>query len=175
MVANLPYYITSAVLRHILESQQPPPLAVLLVQREVAQRMVAQPGEMSLLAVSVQFYARPRTVRRVPAGAFLPRPKVDSSVVRLDVRPQPAVVDLAPADFFRIVRAGFGQRRKQLRNSLAAGLHCSKEQADIWLMAVDIDPRRRAETLSLPEWGALAKIVNVSGWRGPIVSSGKAD
>ncbi len=161
VVANLPYYITSAVVRHILESPQPPTLAVLLVQREVAQRMVAQPGEMSLLAVSVQFYARPRTVRRVPAGAFLPRPKVDSSVVRLDVRPRPAIADLPPAGFFRIVRAGFGQRRKQLRNSLSAGLRCSKEQADGWLNAAGIDPRRRAETLSLPEWGALARIVNV--------------
>ena len=162
VVANLPYYITSAVLRHILEAPTPPSLAVLLVQREVAQRMVAQPDEMSLLSVSVQFYARARIVGKVPAGAFLPAPKVDSCVVRLDLRPRPEVADVAPARFFRIVRAGFGQRRKQLRNSLSAGLACSKEQADLWLDAAGIDPRRRAETLSLPEWGRLAKTVDNS-------------
>ena len=160
VVANLPYYITSAVLRHILEAPTPPSLAVLLVQREVAQRMVAQPDEMSLLSVSVQFYARARIVGKVPAGAFLPAPKVDSCVVRLDLRPRPEVADVAPARFFRIVRAGFGQRRKQLRNSLSAGLACSKEQADLWLDAAGIDPRRRAETLSLPEWGRLVSIVH---------------
>ena len=159
VVANLPYYITSAVLRHVLESLPPPTLAVLLVQQEVAQRMVAKPGAMSLLAVSVQFYASPRALHRIPSGAFLPRPKVDSRVVRLDVRPQPAVSDVEPALFFNTVRAGFGQRRKQLRNSLSAGLSCTKEQADLWLTASGIDPRRRAETLSLQEWGMLAKAV----------------
>ena len=159
VVANLPYYITSAVLRHVLESLPPPTLAVLLVQQEVAQRMVAKPGEMSMLAVSVQFYASPRALHRIPAGAFWPRPKVDSRVVRLDLRPQPAVSNVEPALFFSTVRAGFGQRRKQLRNSLSAGLSCTKEQADLWLTASGIDPRRRAETLSLPEWGMLAKTV----------------
>ncbi len=159
VVANLPYYITSAALKHILESPPPPTLAVLLVQQEVAQRMVAQPGAMSILAVSVQFYARPRALHKIPAGAFLPRPKVDSRVVRLDVRPQPAVPEVDPHRFFRIVRAGFGQRRKQLRNSLSAGLPCSKRQADLWLTSSGIDPRRRAETLSLQEWGKLTKTV----------------
>ena len=159
IVANLPYYITSAVLRHILECTTPPSLAVLLIQREVAQRIVAQPGEMSLLAVSVQFYARPRILQRVPAGAFLPRPKVDSSVLRLDLLPLSAVPGIEPAHFFRIVRAGFSQRRKQLRNSLSAGLSCSKQQADQWLNLADIDPSRRAETLALPEWGRLAHTV----------------
>ena len=160
VVANLPYNITSAALRHILESRQPPTLAVLLVQREVAQRIVAVPDKMSLLAVSVQFYARACALHTVPAGAFLPRPKVDSCVLRLDVYPGPADEDLPPAQFFRVVRAGFGQRRKQLRNSLGAGLGCSKEQADLWLNSAGIDPPRRAETLSLPEWVRLAKIVH---------------
>ena len=160
IVANLPYYITSAVLRHILEAYQPPTLAVVLVQWEVAQRIVARPGKMSLLAVSVQFYAQPRIVRRVPATAFWPRPKVDSAVLRLDMRPQPAIADV-PADvFFRLVRAGFGQRRKQLHNSLRAGLGCSKEQVSAWLDAVGIDPRRRAESLSLVEWGDLARALS---------------
>ncbi|MDE0462533.1 MAG: 16S rRNA (adenine(1518)-N(6)/adenine(1519)-N(6))-dimethyltransferase RsmA [Caldilineaceae bacterium] len=159
VVANLPFYITSAVLKHVLESLPPPTLAVLLVQHEVAQRMVAQPGAMSILAVSVQFYASPRALHKIPAGAFLPRPKVDSRVVRLDVRPQPAVPDVDPDRFFRTVRAGFGQRRKQLRNSLSAGLSSSKRQADLWLTASGIEPRRRAETLSLQEWGMLTKTV----------------
>ena len=160
IVANLPYYITSAVLRHILECSRPPSLAVLLVQREVAQRIAAQPGDMSLLAVSVQFYARPRILQRVPAGAFLPRPRVDSSVLRLDILHQPAVPEVEPARFFHIVRAGFSQRRKQLRNSLSAGLACTKQQADQWLHAADVDPSRRAESLSLTEWGKLAEIVD---------------
>ncbi len=159
VVGNLPYYITSAVLRHVLESLPPPTLAVLLVQQEVAQRMVAQSGAMSLLAVSVQFYARPRALHKIPAGAFLPRPKVDSRVVRLDVRAKPAVPDVEPARFFQVVRAGFSQRRKQLRNSLSAGLSCTKEQADHWLTSSGIEPRRRAETLSLQEWGMLTRTV----------------
>lgn len=159
VVGNLPYYITSAVLRHVLESLPPPTLAVLLVQHEVAQRMVAQSGAMSLLAVSVQFYARPRALQKIPAGAFLPRPKVDSRVVRLDVRAQPAVPDVEPVRFFQVVRAGFSQRRKQLRNSLSAGLSCTKEQADRWLTSSGIEPRRRAETVSLQEWGMLTRTV----------------
>ncbi|MBI3959328.1 MAG: ribosomal RNA small subunit methyltransferase A [Chloroflexi bacterium] len=157
VVANLPYYITSAVLRHLLESPQPPTLAVVMVQREVAQRIVAQPGEMSLLAIGVQFYAEAKIVQKVPAGAFHPRPKVDSAVLRLDVRPQSAVAGVDPAWYFAVVRAGFGQKRKQLRNSVAAGLGLSKEATEAGLAAAGIDASRRAETLSLTEWGALAK------------------
>ncbi len=160
VVANLPYYITSAVIRHILEHPDSrPTLAVLLVQREVAQRIVALPGDMSLLAVSVQFYARPRVLHSVPAGAFLPAPKVDSSVVRLDLHQRPAVPDVDPTQFFRIVRAGFGQRRKQLRNSLSAGLSCKKEDADLWLNAAGVEPSRRPQTLSIAEWGELTRQV----------------
>jgi 16S rRNA (adenine1518-N6/adenine1519-N6)-dimethyltransferase len=157
VVANLPYYITSAVLRHLLEAEQPPTLAVVMVQLEVAQRIVAKPGDMSLLAVSVQFYAEPKIVNKVPAGAFYPRPKVDSAVLRLDVRPQRAVPDVDPAHFFDVVRAGFGQKRKQLLNSLSSGLALPKEEVQAILEAASIDPRRRAETLSLDEWGQLAK------------------
>jgi 16S rRNA (adenine1518-N6/adenine1519-N6)-dimethyltransferase len=157
VVANLPYYITSAVLRHLLEAEQPPTLAVVMVQREVAQRIVAKPGDMSLLAVSVQFYAEPKIVNKVPAGAFYPRPKVDSAVLRLDVRPQPAVPDVDREHFFNVVRAGFGQKRKQLLNSLSSGLALPKEKVQAILEDAGIDPRRRAETLSLDEWGILAK------------------
>lgn len=157
VVANLPYYITSAVLRHLLEAEDPPTLAVVMVQREVAQRIVAGSGEMSLLAVGVQFYAEARIVQRVPAGAFHPRPKVESAVVRLDVRPQPAVTDVEPEWYFTVVRAGFGQKRKQLANSLSAGLALPKERIIAQMTAAQIDPRRRAETLTLAEWGKLAK------------------
>jgi 16S rRNA (adenine1518-N6/adenine1519-N6)-dimethyltransferase len=156
VVANLPYYITSAVLRHLLEADVRPALAVVMVQKEVAERICAQPGEMSLLAVSVQFYAAPRIVRRVPAGAFYPPPKVDSAVLRLDVYPQPVVTDVPPARFFQVVRAGFGQKRKQLANSLSAGLARPKAEVAAALAAAGIDSARRAETLSLAEWRGAA-------------------
>jgi 16S rRNA (adenine1518-N6/adenine1519-N6)-dimethyltransferase len=157
VVANLPYYITSAVLRHVLEASVRPTLAIVMVQKEVAERICAAPGDLSLLAVSVQFYAEPRIVDYVPAAAFHPRPKVDSAVLRLDIRPQPAVADVVPEAFFRIVRAGFSQKRKQLLNTLSAGLHLPKPEAAAALNAADIDPKRRAETLSLEEWGALTR------------------
>jgi 16S rRNA (adenine1518-N6/adenine1519-N6)-dimethyltransferase len=160
VVANLPYYITSLALRHILEAAPPPTLAVVMVQKEVAERICAQPGDLSLLAVSVQFYATPRIVQRVPAGAFYPPPKVDSAVLRLDVRPEPAVTTVSPEVFFRVVRAGFGQKRKQLANSLSAGLELSKSTVQEALDAAGIDPRRRAETLTLDEWGMLCQALS---------------
>lgn len=155
IVANLPYYITSLALRHILEATPPPSIAVIMVQKEVAERICAKPGDLSLLAVSVQFYATPRIVQRVPAGAFYPAPKVDSAVLHLDIHPQPAVTSVAPETFFEVVRAGFGQKRKQLANSLTAGLGISKNAAQEALIRADIDPKRRAETVTLDEWGAL--------------------
>jgi len=155
VVANLPYYITSAVLRHLLEAAAPPTVIVVLVQKEVAERICATPGNLSLLAVSVQFYAKPTLVHHVPASAFYPQPKVDSAVLRLDCYPAPAVPAVAPQDFFRVVRAGFSQKRKQLRNTISAGLHLPKAIASELLTAAEIDPKRRAETLTLDEWGAL--------------------
>jgi 16S rRNA (adenine1518-N6/adenine1519-N6)-dimethyltransferase len=156
VVANLPYYITSAVLRQLLEARRPPLCAVVLVQLEVAQRICAQPGDMSLLAASVQYYARPQLVERVPAGAFRPIPKVDSAILRLDVYSQPPV-DVAAEPFFTVVRAGFGQKRKQLLNSLTAGLARPKAAVVTALQCAGIDPMRRAETLSLVEWAALCR------------------
>lgn len=156
VVANLPYYITSAAIRHFLEERHPPTLLVLTVQREVAQRIVARPPQMSLLAVSVQYYAEARLIARIPPGAFVPPPKVESAIVRLDRRAQPAVAVKAD-DFFRVVSAGFGQRRKQLRNSLAAGLGLAPEAVETALRAAQIQPTRRAETLTLEEWGALCR------------------
>jgi len=157
VAANIPYYITSAVIRHLLEAESRPARIVLTVQREVAERLCAQPGEMSVLAVSVQFYSVPRVVARIPAGAFYPRPNVDSAVVRLDVLPQWAVAVKDSETFFRVVKAGFSQKRKQLRNALSGGLQLSGEQVEAWLARAGVDPRRRAETLALAEWGALCE------------------
>ena len=157
VVANLPYYITSAVLRHLLEASHPPCLLVVTVQEEVARRICASPPHMSLLAVSVQFYGEPRIVHRIPRGAFQPVPEVDSAVVRVDVFPTPRVDVPDKEFFFRVVKAGFGQRRKQLRNALAAGLHLRREEVTTALTAAGIDPRRRAETLTLEEWARLAQ------------------
>jgi 16S rRNA (adenine1518-N6/adenine1519-N6)-dimethyltransferase len=159
VIANLPYYITSAAIRHLLEATPPPELLVLTVQREVAERIVATPPEMSLLALGVQFYATARIVERIPASAFYPRPKVDSAVVRLELRPEPAVPGVTAAAFFRVARAGFSQPRKQLRNSLASGLAAPPARAEAWLAGAGVAPQRRAETLNLAEWGALAQAV----------------
>lgn len=157
VVANLPYYITSAVLRHLLEAHCRPTQIVVLVQKEVAERICAQPGDLSLLAVSVQFYAEPTLVQRVPASAFYPPPKVDSAVLHLQVRPEAAVADVSPDAFFRVVRAGFNQKRKQLINTLSVGLHLPKADLSAILTALGIDPTRRAETLTLEEWGRLTR------------------
>jgi 16S rRNA (adenine1518-N6/adenine1519-N6)-dimethyltransferase len=157
VVANLPYYITSAILRHLLESQHPPRRLVLTVQMEVAERLVAQPPDMSLLSVSVQFFGKPRIVTRLKPGVFWPRPDVDSAVVQIDTYDRPPVdVPDAPT-FFRVVRAGFGQKRKQLRNSISSGLRLDSESASALFESAGIDPRRRAETLSLDEWAALTR------------------
>lgn len=158
VVANLPYYITSAVIRHLLETTPRPERVVVTVQKEVAQRMVAKPGQMSLLAVSVQFYGQPVLAHHIPAGAFFPAPKVDSAVVRIDTFTQPPLAVADTDYFFRVVKAGFGQKRKQLKNSLAAGLAKPVPAVVEALNKASIDPTRRAETLSLAEWGRLAEV-----------------
>lgn len=157
VVANIPYYITSAVIRRLLEGSPKPALVVLTVQREVAERLCAGPGEMSLLAVSVQVYSRPQIVARVPAGAFYPRPEVDSAVVRLEVLPEPAVAGMEMDQFFQVVKAGFSQRRKQLRNALAGGLQLAPAAVEAALARAGVAPQRRAETLGLEEWEAVAR------------------
>jgi 16S rRNA (adenine1518-N6/adenine1519-N6)-dimethyltransferase len=160
VVANLPYQITSALLRHFLEATAPADLLVVMVQREVAERIVAAPPEMSVLAHSVQIYAEPEIVARVPAAAFLPAPQVDSAIVRLTRRPQ-LLVDVDDVDrFFRVVKAGFLHARKKLSNSLHSGLAATgfrvpKEEALRALTEAGVDPGRRAETLTLREWAAV--------------------
>jgi 16S rRNA (adenine1518-N6/adenine1519-N6)-dimethyltransferase len=165
VVANLPYYITSAVLRHLLDASLKPHRMVLTVQREVAERIVAAPGQMSLLAVSVQFYGRPRRLFRIKPGSFYPSPSVESAVVQVDLYTTPPVWVEDPTGFFRVVRAGFSQRRKQLRNSLAAGLGRPPDEVAVRLTEAGVDPRRRAQTLSLEEWARVTRVLGDLGDR----------
>ncbi len=160
VVANIPYYITSPIIRHLLEAPIKPRSVVLTIQLEVAQRLIAQPNDMNLLAVGVQFYGVPRIVQRIPAGAFYPVPDVDSAVVRIDLPDQPRVNVKDVDMFFKVAKAGFGQKRKQLHNSLAAGLPLTHEQIMQALNDAGIDPKRRAETLTLEEWGKLSDQLN---------------
>ena len=159
LVANLPYYITALTLRHFLENHSPPRLLVLMVQKEVAERMAAKPGDMSLLGLSVQFYGVPRLIEQVPAEAFFPPPRVDSAIIRVDLFPEPPLDATLRDRFFRLAHAGFAEKRKQLHNSLARNLHLPQETVGRWLAAAEIDPMRRAETLRLEEWLLLTDIV----------------
>ncbi len=161
VVANLPYYITSAILRHLLDVRHKPTRLVLTVQQEVAERLIAKPDDMSLLTVSVQFYGTPHIVTRLNPAVFWPRPDVDSAVVRIDVYDQPPVEVPNEDLFFRVVRAGFGQKRKQLKNSLGAGMGLSHSAAAKILEDAGVDPSRRAETLMLDEWAAITRVAAV--------------
>ena len=156
VVANLPYYAAGPILRRFLEvGDLKPSLMVVMVQREVAWSMVARKGRMSLLAVGIQLYGVPRIVCDVPPSAFRPPPKVASAVVRIDLRPNPAITVEDVEEFFDIVRAGFFAPRKQLRNSLGLGLGIPTEESGGLLQMADLDYRRRPENLSLEEWGDL--------------------
>jgi 16S rRNA (adenine1518-N6/adenine1519-N6)-dimethyltransferase len=154
VVANLPYYITSPVLRHFLETSAKPQTMVVMVQREVAEAIAAKPGDMSLLSVSVQFYGEPKIISIVPPESFYPAPEVSSAIVRIDVYPKPKV-DVDEKGFFDTVRAGFAAPRKQLANSLAKGLGREKASVLPFLQKANIDPQRRAETLTIEEWAGL--------------------
>ena len=152
VVANIPYYITSALIRHLLEASIPPRRLILTVQREVARRICAIPGDMSLLALSVQVYAHPEIIAYIPAGAFYPPPNVDSAILRIDLFPSPLIPPPELDTFFRLIKAGFSQKRKTLRNALAGGLRLSPSRIEALLLGASIDPMRRAETLAIPEW-----------------------
>jgi len=163
VVANIPYYITSAVIRHLLESAIKPRRIVLTVQREVAQRICAEPGDMSLLALSVQVYGKPHIAAHIPASAFFPAPRVDSAVLIVEIYPAPLIDEDLLDVFFRLIKAGFSQKRKTLRNSLSAGLHISPAAAVSFLMRANVDPQRRAESLALSEWSELTSIMQAKG------------
>lgn len=157
VVANLPYYVTSAALKHLLTARVRPTRLTLMVQREVAQRIVARAGDMSLLAVSVQVFGEPRIVCRVSASAFYPRPKVDSAVLTIRVYGSPRVPRDGEAFFFRVVQAGFGQKRKQIHNSLSAGLHQPHDDILAALQRAGVAADRRPQTLGVDEWLNLAE------------------
>jgi 16S rRNA (adenine1518-N6/adenine1519-N6)-dimethyltransferase len=164
VVANIPYQITSHLLRRLMETPAAPDRVVLTLQAEVADRIVATAGEMSLLALSVQAYGAPRRMAAIPASAFFPVPQVDSAVLRIDRHPVPVIpADLIPS-FFRLARAGFQQRRKQLRNSLASGLGIPAAEASSLLERAMIRPDRRAQELALEDWERLARcLASVTG------------
>lgn len=163
IVANIPYYLTSHLIRSISESANPPTLAVLLIQKEVAERLCAEAGQMSILAVTAQFYFECELDIEVPAHFFTPPPKVDSQVVVLRRRAS-KLFDVNEKDFFRVVKAGFSEKRKTLRNSLSGGLHLPKDDAVMLLQQAGLNPTSRAQELSLHDWYklfvALSKYTN---------------
>ena len=158
VVANLPYYITSPILHHFLEAAVKPESMVVMVQKEVAQAIAASPGKMSGLAVIVQYYGKPEIVAVVPAASFFPAPEVDSALLRINLYSHPPITVDDKAGFFRLVRAGFASPRKQFANSLARGLGLPRAEVQPLLSGAKIDPRRRAETLTLEEWAELWKV-----------------
>lgn len=158
VIANLPYYITSPLLRHFLEASPKPSMMVVMVQKEVGEAIAAIPGKMSLLSIRVQFYSKPTIIAYVPAESFYPPPKVDSVILRLDVYHQPPIKVSDVSGFFDIISCGFSSRRKQLRNSLAQSLQMSPSEVALLLGKIGIDVKRRAETLSLEEWKRLWEV-----------------
>ena len=157
VVANVPYYITSKIVQLLMTAANPPERAVLLVQKEVAQRLAAQPGDMSILGVSAQLFAEVSLADEVPAYLFTPPPKVDSQVIVLKMRSMPLFPDISETTYFKAVKAGFSAKRKKLRSSVAGGLLIEKDQAEKLLHAAGIDPNERAENLSLQQWAELAR------------------
>jgi len=158
VVANLPYYVTTPIIMMFLEEGIPVTDIVVMVQKEVADRIVSGPGNKiyGALSVAVQFYADPSVIVEAPKGMFMPQPKVDSLVVRMRIRETPKVDVKSRKMFFRTVKAAFGMRRKTLLNALSAGLGVSKDVVTEVMGACDIDPKRRGETLSIEEFGMLA-------------------
>ncbi len=152
VVANIPYYITSRILRNLLESHLKPSRIILTIQYEVAERVCAKSGRMSLLSLSVLMYGNPNLEMRIPAGAFFPAPQVDSAVININLHPEPLLPESLRNVFFKLIKAGFLHKRKTLRNSLSKGLGWAPDQVENLLNSVNINPQRQAETLSMDEW-----------------------
>jgi 16S rRNA (adenine1518-N6/adenine1519-N6)-dimethyltransferase len=165
VVANVPYYITSPIIRLLMESKNPPTHSVLLIQKEVAERIAAKPGQMSILALSVQYYADVELVVDVPRDRFYPIPNVDSTVIKLVRKNQPAF-EADTTKLFRLIKAGFGEKRKQMRNSLSGGLHITTEQAAHLIAAAGLVETARAQELSLDQWKQLYDVVLREGYLG---------
>ncbi len=152
VAANLPYGVAAAVIRRLLETPRPPVQLTVMLQLEVAERLAASPPNMTILTVATQFYAVPRIAFHVPPTVFIPPPKVESAVAILDVRPETPLPLAEHRSFFRIVNAGFRQKRKRVANSIAAELDVPKPDVSAWLASSEIDPMRRAQTLTVDEW-----------------------
>lgn len=157
VAANIPYYITSRIIRHLLESGHKPARIILTIQYEVAQRICARDGKMSLLALSVRMYGEPKLELRIPAGAFFPKPEVDSAVIKIDLHAQPLLDNSLREKFFKLIKAGFLHKRKTLRNSLSKGLGWEAKRVEEFLSLAGIDPRLRAEKISIDQWLELTK------------------
>ena len=157
VVANLPYYITTPIIMALLEQKLPVTKLVTMIQKEVADRMVAKPGkkDYGALSVAVQYYTKPEIVAQVPPKSFIPAPAVDSVVIRCDVRPEPAVKVISEKMFFRVVKAAFSQRRKTLSNSLKT-MGIAAEEIKKAIDDAAIDGTRRGETLTLQEFAMIA-------------------
>jgi 16S rRNA (adenine1518-N6/adenine1519-N6)-dimethyltransferase len=158
VIANLPFYLTAPVIRKFLEAEAQPELMVLIIQKEVAQRICAKPPDMSLLAVSVQVYAEPKIISYIPQKSFWPSPKADGAIIKITTNNKQLIInrDL----FFKIVKAGFSQPRKQLINNLSKKLKADKMKVESWLWKNNIQPTQRAETLTIGNWLNLAKSFN---------------
>ncbi|HSX29599.1 MAG TPA: 16S rRNA (adenine(1518)-N(6)/adenine(1519)-N(6))-dimethyltransferase RsmA [Candidatus Saccharimonadales bacterium] len=163
IAANIPYYLTSNLLRVLCESTNPFSKAALLVQKEVAERVAAEPGDMSMLSVSVQLYCTVRLGAIVPAELFTPAPKVDSQILLLEYRDKPLFADIDHDRFFRVVKAGFSQKRKTLLNALSAGLQLARDETESLLEEADIFPVARAQSLSLEQWHDLYEVLASHG------------
>ena len=160
IVANIPYYLTSGLLRLLSEASNPPQIAVLLVQKEVAQRVCAEPGQTSLLSISTQMYFEVALGKIVPAALFTPPPKVDSQILILRRRETPYFGSIDSKLLFRVVKAGFSERRKKLRSSISGGLGIPKDHIDTFMQNAGISGNLRAQNLSLDNWLTLAKAYN---------------
>lgn len=167
VVANIPYYITSPILHYFLEAPIKPVLMVMMLQREVAEAITAEPGELTMMAISVQAFSKPALISYVPRESFYPQPKVESAIVRFDVLEKPAVDVPDIAEFLSFVKCGFKSPRKQLRNSLAQGLSIKPAEINPLLLKANIDPQRRPESLTLNEWHQLYQIAQSSGMELP--------
>ncbi len=163
IVANVPYHITSAIIKKFLDSPTPPTSLTLLVQAEVAERICAVPGHMSLLSLSVQLFGEPAIVAKVPATAFWPAPDVDSAVLHIDTYNKPLFSAEICKQIFTLAKAGFANRRKTLVNSLSGSLRISREIVEKALQMLKIDPRARAQELSVQQWASLITKLDILG------------
>ncbi|MBU1018253.1 ribosomal RNA small subunit methyltransferase A [Patescibacteria group bacterium] len=159
VVANIPYYITSPLLKHFLQSNHRPSIMVVLVQKEVAEKICGLTGK-SLITIETQLFGQPEIVGYVPSNSFYPAPKVDSAILKIDVYDKPLIPEEELKDFFRIVKFGFSQKRKKLANSLGAGLHIKPAEVRDILVKSDIDPDIRAQDLTIKDWGKLGKMLS---------------